>query len=387
MTVDEIIERFKKERLPRLKKRTQGDYGRHFVLLSRDFGQRQAKDLTLKELQGWMNVETGKIQRNRQMAALSSLLGAAVKWGWLDSNVCKEVERNKSKARERIVTDKEFAQMKTYAGRRMPMAMDLSLLAGLKQGAILELTWTQIDRQDNVIRIRHHLTGRQIQIPITPEIDAVLAKCKELPAKKKNLYVIPNRQGDAYTSEGFRAMWQRAVKRYLKTGNDHFTFEDIRQTWAHRQTLEKLTPTARRGGAGFVDQARIEELRALQGKKPNPTRLTRLCEEINACYKNNSLLAVALLARTVINHVPPVFGFNTFSEVANNYGGDPKTNKSFKQIARRLEEAARSIGDKIAHETMRPVESLPSAAQVDFSPEFDVLLEEVARLLRERTSP
>jgi hypothetical protein len=97
-------------------------------------------------------------------------------------------------------------------------------------------------------------------------------------------------------------------------------------------------------------------------------------------------MAVALLARTVINHVPPALGFNTFAEVANNYGGGPQTNRSFKKIAKKLEEVARNIGDMIAHETMRSVESLPSPAQIDFSQEFDVLLQEVARVLREKGS-
>jgi integrase len=243
-TVDEIIEKFRKERLPRLRKRTQKDYGRHLDVLSRHFGEREAKELTLKELNSWMDVETGKIHRNRQMAVMSSLLGAAVKWGWLDSNVAKEVQRNATKARDRIVTDKELAQAKEHASKRLQLAMDLSLLSGLKQGAIITLTWAQVDRNENLIRIRHHSTGRQVQIPITPELDAVLVRCKELTNKKRSDFVLPSRSGDPYTSEGFRAVWQRAMQRYQKTGNDRFTFQDIQKTWASRKKSTEL-----RGGS------------------------------------------------------------------------------------------------------------------------------------------
>jgi hypothetical protein len=140
-------------------------------------------------------------------------------------------------------------------------------------------------------------------------------------------------------------------------------------------------PRTRSGALTFVDEARLAELRTLRGKNPDPTRLVRLCEEINSNYQDQCYMAVALLARTVINHVPPVFGFKTFAEVAANYGG-PKAHRSFKTIAQRLENAARDIGDMIAHEVMQPVEALPNPTQIDFTQEFDVLLQEVVRILQ-----
>jgi hypothetical protein len=142
----------------------------------------------------------------------------------------------------------------------------------------------------------------------------------------------------------------------------------------------------RSGGPQFVHDERLIALRALVGAKPDPRRLVRLCEEINLCHDLGCTMAVALLIRTVINHVPPALGLRTFAEVSNNYGGDPKTNKSFKKIASKLEEVARNIGDRIAHETMRDVEGLPTATQIDFSQELDVLLEEVVRALQAKSS-
>lgn len=142
--------------------------------------------------------------------------------------------------------------------------------------------------------------------------------------------------------------------------------------------------TLRLGSKTFVDVERISELRLLVGSKPDPLRLVRLCEEININYAAECAMGVALLARTVINHVPPALGFKTFAEVANNYGGDPKNQRTFKKIAQRLDEAQRSIADSIAHETMREVESLPTLTQIDFSQELDLLLGEVGRVLRSK---
>lgn len=240
-TVDEIIERYKITRLGQLKPRTQKDYLRHFAVISRDFGQRQPKDITLKDLQDWIKVDSGRIQRNRQMAVISSLFGAAVKWGWLDYNACKEVERNKATRRNRIVSDKEFEQVKRLANPRLQVAMDLSLLTGMKQGMIIQLKRQQVHRDEKLIRVRHPTTGRQIPIDITPEVDAVLTKCGQLVRKKRSDFVLTTRSGDPYTSEGFRAVWQRVMKKYKKTGNDPFTFQDIAKTHAYRRQQRLAT--------------------------------------------------------------------------------------------------------------------------------------------------
>ena len=150
---------------------------------------------------------------------------------------------------------------------------------------------------------------------------------------------------------------------------------------AYSNLFEASVPVPRSGSRDLIDEARLAELRSLSGCKLDPARLIRICEEINGCYAWGGYMSVALLSRTLINHVPPVFGYKTFSEVANNYGG-ATSGKSFKKVAAKLDDSARNIGDMIAHETMRPVESLPSIAMIDFSQELDVLLGEVVRLLK-----
>ena len=88
-----------------------------------------------------------------------------------------------------------------------------------------------------------------------------------------------------------------------------------------------------------------------------------------------------MVLRTIINHVPPVFGFKKFEEVANNYG-DPKSGKSFKASMQRLQGALRNIADVHLHSAIREHEDLPTAVQVEFSAELDVLLGEVIRVAR-----
>lgn len=130
----------------------------------------------------------------------------------------------------------------------------------------------------------------------------------------------------------------------------------------------------------YIDQVRIADLRRANSTKYDLRKLIALCEELNICYRSQCYHAVAALTRTLLDHLPPIFGLHTFAEVANNYGGA----KSFKECMQRLEGSARNIGDMHLHTPVRRSESLPTRTQVNFSNDVDVLLAEVVRLLAEQ---
>jgi predicted nucleic acid-binding protein len=128
----------------------------------------------------------------------------------------------------------------------------------------------------------------------------------------------------------------------------------------------------------FVDENRLQELRGIKSSSFDLSRLIRLCEELNKCYAGENFLATAMLVRGILDHVPPVFGCKSFTEVANNYAGS----KSFKQCMGHLENTSRKIADAYLHEQIRISETLPNETQVNFSSDLDVLLAEIVRRLR-----
>jgi hypothetical protein len=132
-------------------------------------------------------------------------------------------------------------------------------------------------------------------------------------------------------------------------------------------------------GLTFVAETRLTELRTIGAASFDLRRLIRLCEELNVAYIEGCYHATAMLTRALLDHVPPVFGKRTFAEVASNYGS-----KSFKDSMRHLENGARKIGDAHLHTPIRSRETLPTAQQVAFGPQVDVLLEEIARILSSR---
>jgi hypothetical protein len=127
----------------------------------------------------------------------------------------------------------------------------------------------------------------------------------------------------------------------------------------------------------IVDPPLIARLEGLKSSSYDVASLVRMCREINSSFAHGNVLAVALLMRTVLNHVPPVFGHSTFEQVVANAG------KSLKDSFDHLENGLRKIADFHTHRKIAPIESYPSAAQVEpFKPQFELLLQQVESRLK-----
>ena len=130
--------------------------------------------------------------------------------------------------------------------------------------------------------------------------------------------------------------------------------------------------------AQFVDLSRLAALRAAKSPQWDLTRLIRLCEELNVAYSNDCFMSVAMLVRTILDHVPPLLGKQNFADVANNYTGP----SSFKKSMQNLQLSLRDIADAHLHVPIRQKEVLPTGQQVDFHKDLDVLLGEIVRTLK-----
>lgn len=240
VTVNDILDRFMAEYVPNeLSPRTQRDYSRHVRDLRRWFGERIADEMKPRDFAEFMNVRKGRIQRNKQLAVLSCAFTQAVGvWYLIDRNVCRDVKRHRSRPRDREVTDAEFAGFMATVPYKMRLAMQLSVLTGQRQGDILSLLWSQVDREQGKIRFKQAKTGKRLAIRITPVLDALLTECIDMaPAGQ---HVIRRRDGERYTSDGFRAIFQRYQRRWAKAGHERFTYHDLRARAAAKcKTVEE----------------------------------------------------------------------------------------------------------------------------------------------------
>lgn len=127
----------------------------------------------------------------------------------------------------------------------------------------------------------------------------------------------------------------------------------------------------------FISEERILELSEATNTTHDLSKLIKLLREINIAYNNDCFFTVGILIRAVIDHVPPLFGCNSFSEITNNYNGT----RSFKKSMSHLNNSLRSLADSYLHVQIRNKESIPNMAQVSFQADVDCLLSEVARIM------
>lgn len=237
VTVAQILERFEAEYIPHeLAPRTARDYRRHVAHLKRLFGDRIAEELRPKDFGPFLNIQgRGRTNRFRQLAVLSAAFSEAVSsWYWIERNVLRDVKRPKSKPRDRLVTEEEFASVKASAPLRVRLAMELAVITGQRQGDILDMKWADI--KDMSIHIHQAKTGKRLAIEITPDLEKVLDRCYMLPngGNDGGEYVLTRTMGGRFTSEGFRARWQETINRYCRLGGKRYTFHDLRALAATR---------------------------------------------------------------------------------------------------------------------------------------------------------
>lgn len=154
---------------------------------------------------------------------------------------------------------------------------------------------------------------------------------------------------------------------------DH-SYQLTRLAWDRLEALAR--PAAHhQSSEDFVDAARIVELRSIKSDQFDLSRLLRMCEELNDAWRSGRTISVAMLARAIVDHVPPIFGRDNFGQVASN------SSRSIKGSLQHIETSLRHIADGALHTHIRARESIPTRTQVDFKQSFDVLLSEVTRSL------
>lgn len=142
--------------------------------------------------------------------------------------------------------------------------------------------------------------------------------------------------------------------------------------------LSKIEESYNIANEPYISEKRITELSLIISEKYDLTRLIELLRELNISYQNNSFMSIALITRAIIDQIPPIFGFDTFNQVENNYQGS----KSFKKAMNHLNNSLRNVADSYLHVTVRKKESIPTFQQVDFRSDLDLLLSEIIRIIK-----
>lgn len=224
-TVGELLDRYIREVIPLKAERTQQDNLKEIRFLRSFFSAMPLVDVAPSHIAQYRDAREAKTRGNREIALLSHALSKACEWGLLANNPCREVKRNKERARDRYVTDDELARFKEFCPVWMTYYLDFKLATGLRQQDLLKLQWGQVSSTHIEVTPAktQNSSGKKIRIIVTPELAGLL---DSLSRASSTLFT--NEDGKPLTTEGFRTAWQRAQVKFAAAGNERFHEHDLR---------------------------------------------------------------------------------------------------------------------------------------------------------------
>ncbi len=157
-TVADLVERFEREHLPKIRPSTQVEY--HGIIKNEVLpGLRHLNVATI----AFADIDAlhRKITRrgvpyraNRTVAVLSKMFSLAIKWGWRSDNPTRGIERNQEMKRHRYLTGGELERLTAaLAGHDDQQAANIIrmlLLTGARRGEVQAARWNDIDLEQGI---------------------------------------------------------------------------------------------------------------------------------------------------------------------------------------------------------------------------------------------
>ncbi|MBN2379042.1 site-specific integrase [candidate division WOR-3 bacterium] len=201
--------------------------------LSRAFGSRKLKEITVHEIERFMQRRRKDVKPesvNRELALLRHMLTKAVDWGYLKENPGKKVRPFKeSSGRIRFLTDCERERLldacKQSKNTLLYPIVLTALSTGMRKGEMQRLTWDDVNLPKGIITVKETKNNEIRHIPISKDLLPVLHGLHiERPHSR---YVFSRPDGQAYGN------WRRSFENACRqAGVENFRFHDLRHTFA-----------------------------------------------------------------------------------------------------------------------------------------------------------
>lgn len=246
-TVEEMVRAYlQSTTFEQLGERTKQDYLRYSKNILQIFGRMQAMEVKPPHIARYLRIERkdAPVQANREIAFFASCFQEGIEQGLVELNPCRQVRRNKEKPRNRLPLSAEIDSFLEVAKRRgagselIGIMGRFTAITGRRRAEFLNLTKDQVTDEGiylDFAKDKGDEAKRKGFIAWTPALRQVYADAKAIkrPGKKpppSSIYVFPNRHGQPYTEQGFKAMWSKIMNDWLAEDRrrERFTFHDLR---------------------------------------------------------------------------------------------------------------------------------------------------------------
>lgn len=207
--------------------RTRFDYSKYIDgALIPTFGHMAPAELTTAECAQWLRLEKLRgagSQANKKMACLSSAYQFALGTGLAESNPCRGIRRNKTRARDRYVRHDEFLLYFDPAPACLQDLMAGIYLMVLRPNEARELRTSSITPKG--VHIEQSKTGKLKVIEWSPALQWVLTRATS--RTPNSPFVFTNTRGEKWTETAMHSALA-TVRDTLPEGSPRWTFHDLR---------------------------------------------------------------------------------------------------------------------------------------------------------------
>lgn len=271
-TLGDVIEKYRKEILPRKVDGTQraekshldfwgGAFGKHALsyieagMISEKMAELETNGYTRKINKQEGNEEAKPIPRSPRTLkyyrhTLAQLFKYAKQWGWTNANPVDGVNKITKLRNERIryLSDDERKALlkacKSSESKQLYPIVVFALSTGARKGEITNLTLGDIDLTRNRAVLRETKNGETRSVPIVPHLrELLIAETKKAKALYKKLNLSNHEQWLFPRSDGlepiyFRKAWENALENAEITD---FRFHDLRHSAASYLAMNGAT--------------------------------------------------------------------------------------------------------------------------------------------------
>jgi integrase len=226
-TYNDLMHRFIAQEIPQFKAKTAKEWARlaQGPLLDTFDGVLLA-DITPVHIYGHMDKrlqEGVSVSQNREVKLLRRMFSAAIRWGWVQSNPCRDVELRKEKRRTRYIDHQEYWRVHAAAPPMIQCIMEVGYVTGLRIGDVLALRVSQI--RDGVLHVDQQKNEVGGGYPVVGDLKAAIDRARALALGKSSDHIFVSRFGEPYTYYGFVSIFRRAAQR---AGVENVHFHDLR---------------------------------------------------------------------------------------------------------------------------------------------------------------
>ncbi len=227
-----IMERYRHDVLTKKAQKTQDTQGKQLDRLTRAFGHMQARHMRPHHFAQYHDLvgATAPYQANRELALAAHVMKYAVRWGYIDINPVREIQRHPEHPRDRYITHEEFKAVATIAPLWIKIVMALLYITGQRRVDLLNLKRDQLTAEG--IYITQSKTGKKLLLEWTPALrEAINNALTQLPAPGvHSVYVICDSRGQRRRDAAFTTAWTRLMNKCIALGviAEKFQARDIR---------------------------------------------------------------------------------------------------------------------------------------------------------------